>query len=155
MYIAGMITDQVDTAAIHKVGSVGTDGSGNKWKYVKLLNVTATVAGLAGDVAGYSLGLSGSHTVVLDNTDAATKPVGAGVLNATVTGTLAVPYYLWIQVTGPVTALKNLAGTPADGDALFLSTTDKTLTLATAADDPICAYADDDSAQLIHCAFAH
>ena len=123
---------------------------GNKcYKYVKFLNTSATVAGVANDMCGYTLAGYASHTVCCDATDMATKPIGAGICLAAVTGTAGTAYYIWIQIKGPATITTNLAGTPSDGDALYLSTTDKTLTLATAADDPVCAYADDDSAQLV------
>jgi len=156
-HLIGVILDRVDDSAEFAEGTVYTDYDGIKYKYVKLLNESATVAGAAGDVVAYLDAPSSSenNTVVTDNTDAATKPVGAGVLQATVTGATGTAEYVWVQVTGPFTANQDLAGTPADGDALFLSTTDKTLTLATAADDPVCAYAIDDSADKCMAAFAH
>jgi hypothetical protein len=138
--LVGVIVTAVDTDPQFALGTIYTNYDGKKYKYVKLRNETATVAGVAGDVAAYLGSPSDGdedNTVVLDNTDAATKPVGAGVIGAAVAGVLATAYYLWVQVTGEFTAAENLAGTPADGDALFLSTTDKTLTLATAADDPV------------------
>lgn len=142
----------------HTEGSIYTSHDGLKYKYVKLRNETATVAVAAGDVVGYlgSPSATENNTVVSDNTDAATKPVGAGVILATIAGVLATSYWTWVQITGPFTALQDIAGTtPADGDALYLSTTDKTLTLATAADDPICAFAIDDSAGKCMAAFPH
>jgi hypothetical protein len=129
------------------------DDTGKEYKYVQILNTSATVAGAAGDVAGWGLAGADDFLAVLDVTDAATKPIGAGVVLGTVTGTAGTTYYGWLQTKGPFTALVDLAGTPSDGDALFLSTTDSTLTLSTAADDPVCAYADDDSAQLCIAAF--
>lgn len=146
-----------DSSAQFALGTVYDAAGGKKYKYVELKNETATVSGVAGDVVGYlgSPSSSENNTVVTDNSDAATKPVGAGVLGVAVVGTLAVAEYVWIQVTGPFTAAQNLAGTPADGDALYLSTTDLTLTLATAADDPVCAYAIDDSADKCMAAFAY
>jgi hypothetical protein len=72
---------------------------------------------------------------------------------ATVAGVLATAYYGWVQCGGFAIVNQTIAGsTPADGDGLFLSTTDKTLTLATAADDPICAYAVDESAKMVRLA---
>jgi len=146
-----------DSSAQFELGTIYEAAGGKKYKYVELKNETATVAGVAGDVVGYlgSPSSSENYTVVTDNTDAATKPIGAGVLGVAVVGTLAVAEYVWVQVSGPFTAAQDLAGTPADGDALFLSTTDKTLTLATAADDPVCAYAIDDSADKCIAAFAY
>lgn len=126
------------------LGAIYTDHDGHKYKFVKLLNETATVAGAAGDVVGYldaPTSDAEQNTVVTDNSDAATKPIGAGVLQASVTGATGTAEYVWVQVTGYFDANQTVAGSPANGDALFLSTTDKTLTLATAADDPVCAYA--------------
>lgn len=151
----GVDVTRVDSSAEFAEGTVYEDFSGKRYRYVKLLNESATVAGAAGDVVAYlgSPSASENFTVVTDNTDAATKPVGAGVLQATVTGATGTAEYVWVLIEGEFTANQNLAGTPADGDALFLSTTDKTLTLATAADDPICAYAVDDSADKCRAAF--
>jgi hypothetical protein len=146
-----------DSTAQFALGTIFEAYGGKKYKYVELKNETATVAGAVGDVVGYlgSPSATENNTVVTDNTDAATKPVGAGVLGVAVVGTLAVAEYVWVQVTGPFTATQNLAGTPADGDAVYLSTTDLTLTLATAADDPVCAYVIDDSADKCMAAFAY
>ena len=143
----------VDSSPKFNLGQLGkSDNSSKIYKYVKLLNESATVAGAAGDMVAY-LGSPASaeeqNTVVTDNTDGTTKPVAAGMLAATVTGATGTAEYVWVQVTGHATANQTLAGTPADGDYLFLSTTDKTLTLATAADDPICAVAADASADLV------
>ena len=155
-YIAGVIITSNDSEAQFAEGTVYTNFDGKKYKYVKVLNETATVAGAAGDVVGYldSPDATENNTVVTDNTDAATKPVGAGVLTTAVAGVPGTAEYVWVQVQGPFTANQTLAGTPADGDALFLSTTDKTLTLATAADDPVCAFAIDASADKCMAAFA-
>lgn len=158
-YLIGVNLTEVATGTpSHTEGSVYTADTGNKYKYVKLLNESATVAGAAGDVAGYlgSPGATENNTVVTDNTDAATKPIGAGVILATVAGVPGTPEWIWVQVTGPFTANNNIAGTtPADGDALMLGATDKVLTLVTAVDDPVCAYATDDSADKCMAAFAH
>lgn len=137
------------------LGAVGTaiDAQGTKcYRYVKLRNETATVAVAAGDVLAYLASPANTaeyHTVVSDNTDAATKPIAAGMARATVAGVLATAYYGWAQTHGFATVNATIAGSPADGDALFLSTTDKTLTLAAAADDPICAFAVDASEKLV------
>lgn len=158
-YLIGVdLTEVATDFPTHTEGSVYTDSDGIKYKYVKLRNESATVAVAAGDVLGYlgSPGATENNTVVSDNTDAATKPVGAGVALGTVAGVATTSYWIWVQVTGPFTANNDIAGTtPADGDALYLSTTDKVLTLATAVDDPICAYATDDSADKCIAAFAH
>lgn len=148
---------QVDSAEEFALGTVFEHFDGRKFKYVKVLNETATVAGAAGDVVAYlgSPGATENNTVVTDNSDAALKPVGAGVLQAAVTGATGTAEYVWVQVTGPFTANQTLAGSPADGDGLFLSTTDKTLTLSAAADDPVCAFATDASADKCMAAFAY
>ena len=145
-----------DSSAQFKEGTVYTHFNGNKYRYVKVLNESATVAGAAGDVVAYldAPGATENFTVVTDNTDASTKPIGAGVLTTTVAGVPGTAEYVWVQIQGPFTANQNLAGTPADGDALYLSTTDKTLTLATAADDPVCAVTIDDSADKCWAQFA-
>ena len=118
----------VDSSPKFNLGQLGTsDNSSKVYKYVKLRNETATVAGAAGDVDAYLASPASEeeqNTVVLDNSDAATKPVGAGVLQATVTGAQNTAEYIWVQVSGYATANATLAGSPADGDALFLSTTD-------------------------------
>jgi len=154
--LIGVQLTSVDSTAQFAEGLIDQHYDGKVYKYVKVRNETATVAGEAGDVVGYlgSPSATESNTVVTDNTDAATKPVGAGVLLADVAGVLATSYFCWVQIRGPFTANQDLADTPADGDALFLSTTDMTLTLATAADDPVCAYAIDDSTDKCMAAFA-
>lgn len=135
------------------LGAIRTGPDGKMYKYVKCLNVTATVAGAAGTTAVYGLAGMAAATVVTDKTDSQTKPVGAGQLMVAVAGVPGTAEYVWVQVRGPATHASNLAGTPTDGDALFAGGADGVLTLATAADDPICAYADDESADLIMCAF--
>lgn len=175
MYIMGIDPTRwvSENAAEHALGSLGANitPQGIKvYRYVKLRNETAAVVLDGGDAVGY-LAAPGTddeaNTVVTDNTDAATKPICAGVaeadadgnfdldgtLVASIPGATATAYYGWVQCAGYATVNADIAGsTPADGDALFLSTTDKTLTLATAADDPVCAYAVDDSAQLVRLA---
>lgn len=175
MYIMGIDPTRwvSENAAEHALGSLGANitAQGIKtYRYVKLRNETATVAVDGGDAVAYIASPATddeANTVVSDNTDAATKPICAGLAEAdadgnfsldgtlvsSIAGTLATAYYGWVQCGGYATANADIAGTtPADGDALFLSTTDKTLTLATAADDPVCAYAVDDSAQLVRLA---
>ena len=165
MYITGInfSADWTSTPEF-ALGTMGMtiDAQGTKtFRYVKLRNETATVAVASGDMLAYLASpVAGSgatlnhefHTVVSDNTDAATKPIAAGVAGATVAGVASTAYYGWVQCGGFAIVNQTIAGTPADGDALFLSTTDKTLTLATAADDPICAYAVDESAKMVRLA---
>jgi hypothetical protein len=165
MYITG-IDPAADWTTVREF-ALGTLGAtvgpqGTKlYRYVKLRNETATVAVVAGDMLAYLASpAAGSgatlndefHTVVSDNTDAATKPIAAGMAGAAVAGVLATAYFGWVQTAGFATVNQTIAGTPTDGDALFLATTDKTLTLATAADDPVCAYAIDESAKMVRLA---
>lgn len=105
----------------------------SKWyKYVKLYNTTATVAGAAGDPVAYDSETGAEdNTVVIDLSDADNPPVCAGFLLATVTGTLLTAYYVWIQLTGPLTCVAAITN-GADGVPATLSTTDKTLTVALA-----------------------
>lgn len=101
------------------------------YKWVRLQNVTATVAGVAGDMVAFFKETGGEDgRVVTDNTDADAKPIPAGMLLGTVAGVLAVAEYCWIQVQGHATVNQTILDTPADGDELALSTTDKTLAVA-------------------------
>lgn len=153
MQIMGVDITSNDSTPVHALGQLYNDDQGKTYRYVKLRNETATVAGVAGDAVAYlaePASATEQFTVVTDNTDATLNPVCAGLLQTTVTGTLATAYYVWVQCGGPAVANQTIAGTPADGDGVFLSTTDKTLTLATAADDPVCGYALDASANLVY-----
>lgn len=118
------------------------------YKYVKILNTTATVAGVANDPVAYTSedGYS-ANEVCLDMSDADGKPILAGALVAAVTGTAGTAEYGWIQIKGPNTTTTAITG--VDGDSLKMSTTDKTLVVGAAADDPIGAIANDVSARLI------
>jgi len=153
MQIIGADITSNDSTPVHALGQLHSDDKGKLYRYVKLLNETATVVGAVGDAVAYldaPANATEQFTVVTDNSDASTKPVCAGLLQGTVVGATGTAEYLWIQCGGPATAGQNLAGTPANGDAVFLSTTDLTLTLSTAADDPVCGYALDDSADLVY-----
>lgn len=163
MYISGIKSDRVTSSAEFTVGVLGTNHDGKVWKYVKILNTTATVAGVAGDLAAYAAATGHSTaTVVLDFTDADAKPFGAGLLGGTITGTAGTAEYGWIQIKGTATANQTLADTPADGEELMASTTDKTLTALEYAGTtpnirPVsarCAVAHDASADLIACDFS-
>ena len=161
MYIAG-INPSADwtlepTFTLGALGiAMGAYGA-ETYRYVRLRNETATVACVAGDVVGYLASPAAGveyNTVVSDSTDAATKPIAAGVAKAPVAGAQNTAYYGWVQIGGITAVNLAIAGSPADGDALFLSTTDKTLTLASAADDPICAFGVDVSEKLVRLACA-
>ena len=148
----------VETTDKEDVGTLRFEG--NKiYKWVALANVTATVAVAAGDAVAY-LAATGhnTNTVVSDNSDAdATIPVCAGIVGAVIAGVAGTTYYCWIQIAGPVTVLKAIAGTPADGDQLCISATDKTLRVQEfAGTDPniqavgaYCGVATDQSAKLV------
>lgn len=124
----GLITD-VSTTAQNEVGSIVQLG-GKRYKYVELKNTTATVAGAAGSLVGYTAS-SGATTgypasqVCVDMSDADTTPIPAGITLAAVTGTLTVSYYCWIQITGAAT-LDTSVSSGAAGKEFILSTTDKT-----------------------------
>lgn len=131
-FITGL-TD-VDTTDKEGVGTIRWEGS-KCYKYCLIKNTTATVAGAAGDPVAFDAedGHANDH-VVLDITDADSKPVCAGCLAGTVTGTLATSYYGWVQIKGGVTVVEAIAnsvdGTPvacADGDPVVFGAADKVL----------------------------
>lgn len=106
-----------------------------KWyKYVKLLNITATVAGVAGDPVAYTAAGAGilNHTVVLDCSDADSQPICAGFLMGTVAGvhSPATSYYIWVQITGRV-VVPTAVGSGVVGSHVRLTSTDKTLGVMT------------------------
>lgn len=125
------LTD-VDTTARDPVGALRWEG-GKLYKYVLFKNVTATVAGVAGDPVAYAIDSADgpeNHKVVLDMTDADAQPVGAGLLMGTVAGVLATSYYCWIQLTGLAT-VPTAVTTGVLGSNCMMGTTDKTLVVAT------------------------
>jgi len=129
MYITGIETTKVTSAQEFALGTIGMNQDGKVWKYVEIKNTTATVAGVAGDCVSYAVDAGYNISrVVSDVTDAAAAPVGAGLLGGTIVGTLAVAEYGWIQIGGRAIANAAIGGTPADGDQLMASTTDKALT---------------------------
>lgn len=153
--------DAVETTDKEDVGTLRFEG--NKiYKWVKLYNDTATVAGVDGDFVAYAA-VTGAEdsTVVLDRDDADTLVIGAGMLIGTVAGVVDTAYYLWIQIKGPATLSTTLGGTTADGSTLMAGSTDKAVTLftnddTTEANDgfPI-AVANDESAKkvILDCPF--
>lgn len=123
----------IDTVAKEVLGTLRYENN-KVYKYVQIKNTTATVAGAAGSLVGY--GAAGGYTnnlVVIDLTDADAAPIAAGALQGTVTGTAGTSYYGWIQIKGAAT-LDTAVVNGAIGSAFTLSTTDKTGTLALAAD---------------------
>lgn len=142
---------RVDTEQKYPLGTLRLE-DGKWYKYVKLLNDTAGVAGVAGDPVAFDAETGHeTHTVVLDLDDADTAPLGAGVLAGTVAGVVDTAYYLWIQLTGPVVTTQAVPG--SDGGLLKMSTTDKTFAAVAGHADGHCAYAGDASAKKIICAF--
>ena len=123
--------DQVDTSDVEGVGKIRREGS-KMYKYVKLLNDTATVAGVAGDLVSYAAATGyPNNVVVLDDDDAdAATPFGAGALVAAVAGVADTAYYLWIQIRGQCT-LSNAVVSGAVGSHFIKADADKTGTIAT------------------------
>lgn len=121
---------EVSTTLKDVLGDIRHEG-GKIYKYVKLVNDTATVAGVAGDPVSYwiTAGYT-ANTVVLDATDAAAQPVCAGFLMGTVVGTVDVPFYVWILVRGQVT-VPTAVTSGVLGSGFMMATGDKTLTITT------------------------
>lgn len=143
---------EVSTVLRDQLGDIRWAGN-DVYKYVKLANVTATVAVVAGDPVAYLLAGYDDHIVVSDISDSQGNPVGAGIMQAACAGVAGTDYYIWIKIKGAATIIENFAGVPVDGDAMKMSTTDKTLTVASAEDSPIIGYIDDDGLQLFICDF--
>lgn len=148
----------VESTDIEGVGTLRFENS-KVYKWVRLQNTTATVAGAAGDAVAYDNedGHLNSH-VVVDCSDASTIPVGAGMLLATVTGTAGTAYYCWIQIKGHIVASTTLGGSAGDGHCLYKSTTDKELAKAAEADSTavykqVVGYTPDASAKYVICDF--
>lgn len=123
---------------------------GNKqYKYVKVQNTTATVAGVAGDVVIYDNEDGGNNNhVVTDYTDGSAVPIGAGALQSTIVGTLTVPEYVWIQTRGPCTLNQALTA-GSDGNTIKAGASDKVATVVAAATDPRMGVANDVSAKFV------
>lgn len=153
---ATKLTD-VDTVQREALGTLRFEGN-KVYKYVKLRNITATVAAVAGDCAVYENedGLQNNHAVT-DYTDGGSVPLGAGVILAAVAGVALTDYFLWLQVKGPATLNQTVGGSAADGDQLKAGTSDKAFTKQLfagttpniAADGPRIGSATDASAKLV------
>jgi hypothetical protein len=125
--------DEVSSVARDQLGALREEG-GSLYKYVKIQNTTATVAGAKGDPVAYKASTGYlSNTVVLDLTDADPQVFCAGCLEGTVTGTAGTAYYGWIKIKGPVTAVAAITS-GEDGVPVYLTTTDKTFAKAVEAD---------------------
>lgn len=128
---------EVSTTLKDVLGDIRME-SGKLYKYVKFLNVTATVAAVAGDPLSYRVtdGYSG-NIVVADNTDAAAQPVCAGFAMGTITGTAGTAYYIWVQLTGTVT-VPTAVTSGVLGSGAMCAAGDKTLTVTTGVIAPVC-----------------
>lgn len=150
-YIAG-----VDWTAVHdtpgfKLGVIGQDHTGKKYKYVQYNTAAGPVAAVTGNVAYYYApgGVSAGATGVVTSDLSDSANVGAGVLQSAPTN----GQYCWLQITGPATITPALTA-GADGNALTAAgATDGTLDVSAAVTDAVVAYAIDASAKIIMCAF--
>lgn len=130
---------QVSSTDDYGVGTTRWNSDGTKrYKWVKLLN-TGTTAGVAGDIAIYvaTTGYS-ANTVSIDaSADAGgvAYAIAAGVLTASVTGTAATAYYLWVQTDGDCT-LSNAVSSGAVNKTIVATNVDKIAVLSANAYDP-------------------
>ena len=120
MYITGIDPSVWTTSSENMLGALGVNATsqGTKtYRYVKLRNETSTVSGDGGDMVAYLSAPANDdeiHTVVTDNTDAPTKRIAAGMIeadsdgnftiddssSATVPGVAGTAYYGWVQCAG-------------------------------------------------------
>lgn len=138
MLATSFVTKLTDVDTTDKEGLGKIRFQNGKWyKYVKLQNVSATVAAAAGSLCAYegANGYSNNH-VVVDNTDADSAVFCAGATLATITGTAGTAYYVWIQIKGLIT-LDTAVGSGAAGSPFYLTATDKTAAIASAATQSI------------------
>lgn len=125
--------DEVSSVARDQLGALRFE-AGSLYKYVKIRNVTATVAGAKGDPVAYQASTGYlANTVVIDLTDADPQVFAAGVLQGTVTGTAGTTYFGWIKIKGPATVVAAITS-GEDGVPVYLTTTDKTLAKAVEVD---------------------
>lgn len=150
MYITGINLTQIDTAAQHKVGSVGMTDDGKIYKYLQYEAGTAAISGVAGEVAYYFEDDGPLTFKVTSDVSDCTGEIGAGVLQAA----LADTNFGWLQIKGPATLTIALTA-GADGDSLTgTGAGDGTLDLSVAAEtDHICATCIDATVNTIVCDF--
>lgn len=151
-YIIGLDETEVSDTAKFKLGQVGQNFDGKKYKYVQYLVAAGSVAAVSGNVAYYyapgGVSAGSTTTVTSDLSDSAN--VGAGVLQSAPTNT----QYCWVQISGVATLTTALTA-GADGNALTpVGATDGTLDVSALVTDSICAYAVDASAKIVLCDFA-
>lgn len=122
------VTRLTDTSLTDQEGLNTLRWEGNKcYKWVLYAEGTAALDIVAGDALGYLADGYDLGTVVSDITDMDAQCIPAGNAMATVTVTAT---YMWIQIKGAATAsITHNGTTPAQGDTLFLLTTDKTWTV--------------------------
>jgi hypothetical protein len=130
--IFASVLSSVTAVPKEEVGTIRFEGK-NIYKYVKIQNVTATVAGAAGDPVPYRADKYDEDWVVVDNTDADAVGTPAGVLMGTVAGVAGTAYYGWIQIRGFATLLTALVGPPTVGSELTIlaASADKTVIVRT------------------------
>jgi hypothetical protein len=132
----GFIQGLTEVSLVQKdqLGDIRVEGS-KIYKYCQLVN-SATVAGVAGDPVAYTTSGAdlGNAKVTLKFADATL--IGAGLLTATVPGTLTVVYFVWVQVRGP--ANFNPAAVGTIGQVNKYGAADKTFAaMAAVADVPL------------------
>lgn len=140
--VVSKVTTVVGDGAKDRLGDIRIEGN-KTYKYVQLLNATATVAVAVGDFLNYrAIGANGYRDglVCSDATDADTVPVMAGVAGVAAAGVAGTSYFLWVQIAGHAT-VRAVLGTPAVGNPITSSTTDLSATRANsagaAAADPV------------------
>jgi len=162
MYISGINLTKIgnggDTDADKQspefaLGQIGMTNDGKIYKYCRYSEEAAAVDGVAGEVAYYVAGTGYAITDVTSDLSAAdTTPVGAGVLQASLSDNECG----WMQIKGHATLSIAITGTTADGNALTpTGANDGSLdvVVTTVALAHICAYAADESANEIMCDF--
>lgn len=150
-YIAGADWSAVHDAPGFKLGVIGQDHTGKKYKYVQYNTAAGPVAAVAGNIAYYYApsGASAGATGVVTSDLSDSAGLGAGVLQSAPTN----GQYCWVQITGPATITPALTA-GGDGNALTaVGATDGTLDVSALVTDAVVAYAVDASAKIIMCAF--
>lgn len=114
------------------VGTIRWNANGTKcYKWVKMLN-TSTVACVAGTLVGYQKAANSGYPNSLVSADTSADsdavPIPAGCCTATIAGTAATAYFLWVQIKGLVTLALDVTNGLA-GDEFLLSTTDSQPTI--------------------------
>jgi hypothetical protein len=150
-YIIGLDETLVSDTAQFKLGQIGQNSDGKKYKYVQYLTAAGAVAAVSGNVAYYYApsGASAGSTTTVTSDLSDSAGLGAGVLQSTPTNS----QYCWVQITGVATLTTALTA-GADGNALTATgATDGTLDVSGAVTDSIVAHAVDASAKIILCNF--